>query len=154
MSQLFILPAGIRENMMKTVEKFFLKKGLEYKIFEDDDEAIKRIKESLKLEEKSALKIKSIRINGYILNPGNQKLSHKSKKIILTRKEFEFLHFMFLNRKSVIDRNTILERVWGLQSNPFTNTVDVHVSHLRKKLIQSGMDIIKTVYGVGYKLEI
>ena len=140
--------------MLRFVEQFLLKQGLDYTIIDNHNDAIKRIKEYFKLEERSVPKIKASRIKNYTLNPEKRMITYNKNEIYLRKKEFELIYFMFLNRGAIIDRNTILEKVWGLQSNPFTNTVDVHMSHLRKKLIKNNIDIIKTIHGVGYKLQV
>lgn len=154
MSQLFILPNQIHTKMLKFIEQFLSKQGLDYQIVNNHNDALERIKECFKLEERSVPKIKPLRIKEYTLYPEFQKLRYKKIDVPLRKKEFELIHFMLLNNGAIIGRNTILERVWGLQSNPFTNTVDVHMSHLRKKLRESGINIIKTIHSVGYKLEI
>jgi DNA-binding response OmpR family regulator len=154
MSQLFLLPNQMQSKMLKFIEQFLLKQGLDFKIVNSHQDAIDKIQECFKVEERSIVKIKPLRVRGFILNPENRILSYKKIKILLRKKEFELFHFMLLNHGAIIDRNTILERVWGQNSNPFTNTVDVHMSHLRKKLMANNIDVIKTVHSAGYKLEI
>jgi len=124
MSQLLVLPNQIQEKMLKMMEGFF------------------------------PVKLRPLKIKGYKLYPGEQKLVYGNIQVTLRKREFDLAHFMLLNHGLIIDRTTILDRVWGLQSNPFTNTVDVHMSHLRKKLVKNNIDILKTIHGVGYKLEI
>ncbi|MCD6110036.1 winged helix-turn-helix transcriptional regulator [bacterium] len=144
MSQLLLFPDQIHAKMLKFIERFLLKQGLNYQVVKNADDILER----------SISKIKPLRIKGYSLYPEIQSLVYKKNKIFFRKKEFELLHFMLLNHGVVIDRNTILERVWGVRSNPFTNTVDVHMSYLRKKLAEKSIIIIKTIHGVGYKLEI
>jgi two-component system alkaline phosphatase synthesis response regulator PhoP len=64
--------------------------------------------------------------------------------------EFNLLAFLLGNPGSVLTREHLLERVWGLSYPGGTRTVDVHVATLRKKLARP--DLIRTVRGVGYKL--
>lgn len=74
-------------------------------------------------------------------------------EIILRRKEFDLLYFLFRNSGKVITKNNILEGVWDLNADLFTNTLEVHVLNLRRK-IDSGYPpehrLIHTVYGRGY----
>lgn len=71
----------------------------------------------------------------------------------LTRKEFQVLELLALNRDSVVRRTTLLEKVWDLHFDPESNVVDVHVAHLRRKLERVGVaDRLQTVRGVGYRL--
>lgn len=154
MSQLFLLSNQVHNKMLKFIEQFILKHGLDCKILEDHTDAINQIQKCFQMEKRSVPVVKKLRIKGYMLNPEKRLLKYKGIKIFFRKKEFELIHFMFINNETVIDRNTILERVWGVGSNPFTNTVDVHMSHLRRKLARNNIHIIKTVHGAGYKLEI
>jgi len=150
MTQLFLLPNQIHTKMLKFIEQFLSNQGLDFRVLESQNEAL----ECFSGKRKALRSIKPIKIKNYLLNPDNQSLTIHGIEIFLRKKEFNLLHFMLINNGSVIDRTTILERVWGVKSNPFTNTVDVHMSHLRKKLVEKNINIIKTVHSVGYKLEI
>lgn len=68
----------------------------------------------------------------------------------LSGKEFDLIHLLNANRGRVLSRERILNSIWGANSDPLTNTVDVHVSRLRKKLTPLG-DTIVTVHGIGYR---
>ncbi|MBL4951529.1 response regulator transcription factor [Neobacillus sp. YIM B02564] len=76
----------------------------------------------------------------------------KGKRLNLTRKEFSLLEFFFNHQGQVFSREQLLEHVWGLESTGTLRTVDTHIKTLRIKLGSSG-DLIKTVWGVGYKFE-
>lgn len=76
------------------------------------------------------------------------------KDVELTNKEFELLLYMLKNREIVLTRDQLMERVWGYQFAGESRTVDAHVKTLRQKLEQAGCEgIIRTVRGVGYKIE-
>ena len=70
--------------------------------------------------------------------------------IRLTKREFELLRFLVENRNRVLSRDRLLERVWGLDRQVETRSVDVHVGRLRGKLGQAGRQI-ETVIGMGYR---
>jgi DNA-binding response OmpR family regulator len=70
--------------------------------------------------------------------------------IRLTKREFELLRFLVENRNRVLSRDRLLERVWGLDRQVETRSVDVHVGRLRGKLGQVGRQI-ETVIGMGYR---
>ncbi|MCL5736655.1 MAG: response regulator transcription factor [Actinobacteria bacterium] len=70
----------------------------------------------------------------------------------LTRKEFELLHYLLVNRGLALSRERLLEEVWGYRYYGEARTVDVHVGQLRKKLGRWG-GIIQTVWGFGYKVD-
>ena len=74
----------------------------------------------------------------------------EGESIVLTFKEFELLHYLMQNRDIVLDREKILERVWGFDFEGESRTVDVHIKTLRQKL-KNGGEIIKTIRNVGYK---
>jgi DNA-binding response OmpR family regulator len=68
----------------------------------------------------------------------------------LTKREFELLRFLVENRNRVLSRDRLLERVWGLDRQVETRSVDVHVGRLRGKLGSVGRQI-ETVIGMGYR---
>lgn len=74
-----------------------------------------------------------------------------SKKIELTKTEFDLLLVLAENKNHVLHREQILNHVWGYDSEVETNVVDVYIRYLRNKLkaIQKEK-IIETVRGVGY----
>ncbi|MGY3779344.1 response regulator transcription factor [Isobaculum melis] len=72
------------------------------------------------------------------------------EKIELTPKEFEILQAMFLNVGKVYSREELLTVVWGYDFLGDSRTIDVHVKNIRRKL---GNDVIKTIKGIGYKVE-
>lgn len=73
----------------------------------------------------------------------------------LKPKEVQLFHFLLANKNIVFSRDTLLQRVWNYDFTGDTRTVDVHINTLRQKLQdgETGWDI-KTVWGVGYKLEV
>jgi len=75
------------------------------------------------------------------------------KKIDLRHREFDLLAYFMTNPNVVLTRSMILEHVWDMNVDPFTNTVDVHVRYLRKKLDDDfKKKLLKTVHGSGYKI--
>jgi DNA-binding response OmpR family regulator len=74
-------------------------------------------------------------------------------EVRLNRKEFALLALFMRNVGKVLTRDAILSCVWGLDSDPFTNTVDVHIRFLRRKIDEGyRKKLIKTVHGYGYKM--
>ncbi|WP_315672123.1 response regulator transcription factor [Clostridium sp. 19966] len=73
--------------------------------------------------------------------------------IRLKPREFDLLLAFAKNRKVVMSRDKLLQKVWGYDFEGDSRTVDVHVQRLRKKLEESSQEaIIQTVFGVGYKM--
>lgn len=85
----------------------------------------------------------------------NKKLAvYKDQRINLRKKEMQLLEFLLSNKGRVITRNEILENVWDMNANPFTNTVDVHIKRLRDKIEKRYKErYIQTVHGLGYLVE-
>ena len=72
----------------------------------------------------------------------------------LTPKEFSLLEYLIRNTGHVLSRTMITEKVWGYGFESYSNLIEVHINHLRKKLDQgSGVRLLHTVKGVGYVLE-
>ena len=71
---------------------------------------------------------------------------------VLTYKEFELLRYLLRNRGIVLSRDKIMQAVWGFDFEGESRTVDMHIKLLRQKLPDWG-ERIKTVRGVGYKIE-
>ena len=73
-------------------------------------------------------------------------------EVVLTYKEFELLKLLMESPGTVFTREVLLSSVWGVDFAGETRTVDVHIGTLRTKLAEAG-ELIRTVRGVGYKLE-
>ena len=80
----------------------------------------------------------------------------KGTPIALPLREFELLEFLMRNPSRVLTRNQIIDRVWGSDYFGDTKTLDVHIKRLRAKIEEDPADpqIIHTIRGLGYKLEI
>ena len=88
-----------------------------------------------------------------LLDQLEKSIKRNGKKIHLRKKEFELLEYLMLNKNKVLTRDMILDALWTSEEI-CSNSVDVHIRNLRKKLNTNGkQDLIKTVYGFGYKLE-
>lgn len=77
------------------------------------------------------------------------------RRIRLTRKEFSLLAYLMKNQGNVVSKGKILDNVWDMNVDSFSNTVEMHILNIRRKIESSKRDkIIHTVSGVGYKLAI
>jgi two-component system, OmpR family, response regulator ArlR len=80
-----------------------------------------------------------------------RRLVCNDQEVKLTAREFDLLSYLMHNRDRVLNRQTILEKVWGFDYTGDTNVVDVYIRYLRHKLSEVGVqDLIETVRGVGY----
>ncbi|MFH5811099.1 response regulator transcription factor [Companilactobacillus sp. FL22-1] len=90
------------------------------------------------------------------LNTDVKSLVMDGQEIPLTKKEYELLEYLIRNKGIVVSREQIFDNVWGVDSNSQMRMVDIQISHLRDKIEQDTKDpqIIKTVHGFGYILEV
>jgi DNA-binding response OmpR family regulator len=87
------------------------------------------------------------------LDPGRRTAWHGDAELSLTAREFAILETLLRRAGSVLSREEILEQAWGEREEPMSNTIDVLIARLRKKLDASGPSPrIETVRGVGYRL--
>ncbi len=92
----------------------------------------------------------NIEYKGIVLDPAAHQVTWNNEKIDLSQKEFEILSFLMSNIGRVISRARLEESLYSWDSDVESNTVEVHIHHLRKKLDPS---IIRTVRGVGYIID-
>jgi DNA-binding response OmpR family regulator len=87
------------------------------------------------------------------LNPDTREVVRGQRPIELTGREFELLEYLMRNERLVVSRESLLDDVWGYAPFAETNTVDVFVSNLRRKLESGGEPrVLHTVRGAGYTL--
>lgn len=90
-------------------------------------------------------------IGSLCLSPSAHTVSVGGKNVELTLKEFNLLMLLMENEGIALDREKILNTVWGYSFDGENRTVDVHVRHLREKLGEEVSQMIETVKGIGYR---
>ena len=85
------------------------------------------------------------------VSPDRHEVKVGGKDVMLTNKEFELLCLLLRNKGIVLTRATLMDRVWGFESERENRTLDVHIRTLRVKLGEAG-SYIETVRGIGYKI--
>src|SRR5437879_1591501 len=94
-----------------------------------------------------------LRVGDLTLDPVSRRITRAGVPVTLTSKEYAILEVLMRNAGETVSRTRLVERVWGEASDVLDNLVDVHVSHLRKKVDRGGsMPLIQTVRGFGYQL--
>src|SRR5215472_9653607 len=94
-----------------------------------------------------------LRLADLTLDPASRRVTRGGLNIALTSKEFAILEALMRSAGDVVSRVRLVESVWDQASDVDDNLVDVHVSHLRKKIDRSGSPaLIHTVRGFGYRL--
>ena len=94
-----------------------------------------------------------LRFADVFLDPATHQVGRGGREIELTRTEFLLLELFLLNPRQVLPRSLIFERVWGYDFGPTSNSLEVYVGYLRRKLESGGEPrVLHTVRGVGYAL--
>ena len=115
----------------------------------DLEELVARIEAVLRRFYKTSDEIQIGNITIHVMARSVQK---ENENIDLTPKEFDLLMLLVRNKNMALYRDTIFEKVWGEELEFETRTLDLHIQRLRKKL--DWKDKIKTVYRIGYRLEV
>jgi len=103
------------------------------------------------------IKTEDIKLGDFIIQIQSRKLFCKGNEIELTKKEFDLLQYLVLNRNKVLTRQQLYEHIWGniLDDQYDSNFIDVHIKNLRKKLnAHAPTPWLETVRGVGYRVNI
>lgn len=120
------------------------------------EELLARIRVALK--RKSAMRKDSadetITCGKLVLSKLQHKVTYDGEEIPLSKKEYDLLLYFMENRGIVLDREKLIENVWGYDFVGDTNVTDVYVRYLRSKIDQKyGVNFIRTIRGVGYIFE-
>ncbi len=91
-----------------------------------------------------------VEVNGVLLDPGTREVICDGKAVDVTTLEFDILEQLMRNAGRVVSRDGLMESLYNRKSTPFDRSIDMHVSHLRRKL-ESSRPVIKTIRGVGYQ---
>jgi two-component system, OmpR family, response regulator CpxR len=114
------------------------------------DELLARIQAVLRrVGRGSALKPELLEANGVRLNPGTREVFRDGVAVDVTSIEFEILEVLVRSAGQVVSRDDLARFLYNRQANPLERALDVHVSHLRKKL-ERNRPLIRTIRGVGY----
>jgi DNA-binding response OmpR family regulator len=94
-----------------------------------------------------------LRVGDLSLNVDTHEVSRAERALELTQREFELLEYLMRNERIVISRQRLLDEVWGYDPFSTTNTIEVFVSNLRRKLEADGEPrLLHTIRGAGYVL--
>lgn len=93
---------------------------------------------------------KVLEASGVRLDPGARSVSQNGQPITVTSIEYDILEVLIRAAGTVVSRDDLMNRLYQREATPFDRSIDVHVSHLRKKL-QDSDALIRTVRGIGYQ---
>lgn len=91
-----------------------------------------------------------IEVNGILLDPAARSVTCEGKQVEVTTLEFDILEQLMRNAGRVVSRDGLMESLYNRKATPFDRSIDMHVSHLRRKL-EGARPVIKTIRGVGYQ---
>ncbi|HBN16291.1 MAG: DNA-binding response regulator [Gammaproteobacteria bacterium] len=114
----------------------------------DTDELKARLRALLRRSAGRAAPI--IEMRDVTLNPGNQQVTYQGQMISLSRNEYLLLHELLSQPDRVLTRDQLEQCLYGWADDVDSNTLEVHIHHLRKKLYPQ---LIRTLRGVGYMIE-
>lgn len=102
-----------------------------------------------------ALESTVLTIDDLVLDMEKQVVTRSDIPIYLTRKEFSLLEYLLKHKTVVVTRGMIMEHIWDLDLDPFSNTIETHILNLRKKIEDpSKTKLIHSVPGRGYKIDL
>jgi two-component system response regulator CpxR len=114
------------------------------------DELLARIQAVLRRAGRGpALKTEVLEANGVKLNSNSREVHREGELVEITSIEYDILEVLVRSAGRVVSRDDLARFLYNRQANPLERALDVHVSHLRKKL-ERGRPLIRTVRGVGY----
>jgi len=116
-------------------------------------ELIARVRAALRRSRREARKAEVLKGHGIEMDIPRHSVTIEGREVELRPKEFDLLRVLMMNRGRVIERSTLLDRVWGEDEYIDPGTVDVHIRRLREKVEDnpSKPERILTVRSVGYK---
>ncbi len=91
-----------------------------------------------------------LEVNGVVLDPTSRKVTSDDAPVDLTTLEFSILEMLMRAAGRVVSRDALMEGLYNRKATPFDRSIDMHVSHLRRKL-EGTRPLIKTIRGVGYQ---
>jgi len=94
-----------------------------------------------------------LKIHDLELDPDKFLVTKNNKRVFLSSKEFALLEYLLRYKGRIMSRQNIMEHVWDENADPFSNTIEVHIRNLRRKLESDGHRLIFTVSNRGYKID-
>ncbi len=114
------------------------------------DELLARLRALLRRTALSAVG-HELSVGDLTLDPAARRVFRDDREIHLTKTEFDLLELLMFNADIVLERDLILDRIWGFDFETSSNSLDVYIGYLRRKIEEEGHPrLIHTVRGVGY----
>ncbi|MFC0182011.1 DNA-binding response regulator, OmpR family, contains REC and winged-helix (wHTH) domain [Pseudarcicella hirudinis] len=117
------------------------------------EELLLRIKALARRNQTFANRSKVLKVSDLELDTDSQQVHRAGQRIELTKREFELLEYLMLNKGKIVSRIDILEKVWNLNFDTNTNVIDVYINYLRRKIDKDSPEkLLQTIIGRGYSL--
>lgn len=95
----------------------------------------------------------ALELSGVRIEPGARRVYHLGQPVEVTSIEYDILETLMRSAGRVVSRDELMQRLYRREATPFDRAIDVHISHLRRKL-ESPAELIRTVRGIGYQFAI
>jgi len=99
----------------------------------------------------------NLKVGDFVIELQSRKITFRGNEVIITKKEYELLQYLIINKNKVLTRNQLYEHIWGniLDDQYDSNFIDVHIKNVRKKLNEHApAPWLETVRGVGYMVSL
>ena len=115
-------------------------------------ELLARIRAVLRRAQGTRQPSADLRVGAIALNPANRRAWNGGAELDLTSMEFDILELLMRAAGRTVSRDEMATSLHQREASPFERALDVHISHLRKKLAPDGDHVLRTIRGVGYQL--
>ena len=99
----------------------------------------------------------NMKVGNFVIELQSRKITCKGNEVIITKKEYDLIQYLIINRNKVLTRNQLYEHIWGniLDEQYDSNFIDVHIKNVRKKLNEHApTPWLETVRGIGYRVSL
>lgn len=117
----------------------------------ENKELLARLKAIIRRKNGDYAEENTIKFKGLKLDLNSREVTAKGEQLNLQGKQFDVLEYLLNSKNTIITKDQIFDKIWGFDSETYTNVVEVYASGLRKELKKVGFDkYFKTIRGVGY----
>jgi two-component system response regulator CpxR len=113
-------------------------------------ELVARVRAILRRYEPRTSAAARLDVNGVVLDPATRQVAVDGQAVDLTTFEFDILEILMRAAGRVLSRDDLMENLYNRQATPFDRSIDMHISHIRRKL-ETKRPFIKTIRSVGYQ---
>jgi two-component system, OmpR family, response regulator CpxR len=116
-------------------------------------ELVARIRAILRRAKRSADNQGTLEVSRVRIDPGSRRVFYRDEPVEVTTIEYDILEMLMRAAGRVVSRDELMQRLYQREATPFDRSIDVHISHLRRK-IDSPVELIRTIRGVGYQFAV